>query len=281
MSALPFSASQKKPSHTPMVLRFGVSYATILNRFLDRNYSFWYAQGIRKAAGLNLTIMANQAITKEQTRHHILGFDTEVAPILGIGLSLTALVLASRPRLVPIPLALTALAAMPYRNPQRTTPDTPNYIFAIADGTILQIDELYEHRFLHTDAIRITTLTSPLDIPVNRSPTTGTVHYLEHVAGEYLPLWNNDAFYCNTRTYIGIATTWGPLLITQIAGGLSRCVIHRIRPGDTIQAGERVGTVRFGSRFDLIAQRDALKPTVQIGQKVKAGMTPIAHVVPL
>lgn len=225
--------------------------------------------------------MAEQTVTNIQPRRHILGLDREVAPILGVGLGLTAIVLGWRPRFAPIPLGLTALATMPYRDPERTTPDARDCLFAIADGIILQVDELYEHRFLHTDATRITTLISPFDIPINRSPTTGTVQYIEHVAGECLPLWHNDAFYCNTRTYIGIATVWGPLLVTQIAGGFSRRVVHRVQPGDTIEAGERIGTMRFGSRLDVIAQRDALKPTIRVGQKVKAGVTPIAHITAL
>ena len=43
--------------------------------------------------------------------------------------------------------------------------------------------------------------------------------------------------------------------VTQIAGVLARRIVCRVRPGDTLRAGERYGLIRFGSRTDLVLPR--------------------------
>lgn len=226
------------------------------------------------------SLVTEQAIINEQA-HAIPGFDAEVLPLLGVGLGLTGVALGLRPRLAPIPLALTALVAMLYRDPERTTPNDPGLLFAPADGTILSIDEMYEHRFLHTDAVRIATVLSPLDVPVHRSPSAGVVQYLEYVENEQSTVKRDDAAERNTRAYIGIEAPWGPLLITQIAGPLSPRISRRVEQGTTLEPGERLGTVRFGARVDLSIQRDSLELLIGVGQKIFAGLTPIARVIPL
>jgi phosphatidylserine decarboxylase len=209
------------------------------------------------------------------------GLDAEAMPLLSLGLGLTGLALGLRPRLAPVPLALTALTALLYRNPQRHTPDEPGMLFAPADGMIIGVDELYEHRFLHTDSLRIATLVSPLDVPVNRSPANGVVRYVEHIRAGYHSVRSASAAHTNTRTYIGIEAEWGPLLVVQIAGPLARHIDSRVHPGDSLSAGERIGTMRLGSRIDLMIQRDSMQPLIQQRQRLCAGETRIGQVVPL
>jgi phosphatidylserine decarboxylase len=224
----------------------------------------------------------HESATTPPLRSHALpGLDAEATPVLGVGLGLTGLTLGLRPRFAALPLALTALTALMYRNPERTTPDVPGALFAASDGTILTIDEVYEHRYLHTDAIRISSILSPFDVPVSRSPANGTVRYCEHVAGEHRSIQHPDAAEINTRTYIGIETTWGPLLIVQVAGPLARRLHTRVQPGDHVAAGERIGTARFGSRTDLLVQRDSIRPLVAAGHRLTAGVSHVARLVPL
>jgi len=207
------------------------------------------------------------------------GFDAEATPLLGLGIGLTGLALGLRPRFAPLPLALTALAAALYRDPDRTTPADPRAIFAHADGSVLRIDELYEHRFLHTDCVRIAVAVSPLDVPVCRSPAGGTVGYVAHVAGEYRPAGDPEAAERNERVYVGITTPWGPLMVAQIAGPLGRRISTKIQVGDTVEPGARLGTVRFGSRSDLYIQRDVARLLIGVGQRAVAGLTRIGELV--
>jgi len=221
--------------------------------------------------------MPEQTISNT-SKTRIPGFDADATPLLGLGLGLTGLALGLRPRLAPLPLALTAIAALLYRDPRRTTPDEPGTVFAVADGVVQSVAELYEHRFLHTDALRIALAVSPLDVPVTRSPASGTVRYLERVSGEFRPAWDAEAAERNERTYIGVESSWGPLLVVQIAGPLARRLVCNVQLGDRVDAGERIGLARFGARTDLIVPRDAVEMLTTVGQSLKAGVSKIGRV---
>jgi phosphatidylserine decarboxylase len=209
------------------------------------------------------------------------GLDSEATPLLGVGLGLTGLLLGLRPRLAAWPLALTAVAALFYRDPERTTITRPDALFAPADGTVIGIEELYEHRYLHTDAVRVAIAASPFDVPVHRSPAAGTIAYLEHAFGEYRPIWDMRAADYNERQYIGIQTEWGPLLLQIIGGPLARRVASRVSRGEWVDAGTRLGTVRLGARVDLLVPYDVVHELPAIGSHVKAGVTRIGRIVPL
>lgn len=201
--------------------------------------------------------------------------------MLGVGLGLTGLLLGLRPRLAAWPLALTAVAALLYRDPDRVTPETPDAIFAPADGVVIGVEDLYEHRFLHTDAVRLAIAASPFDVPVHRSPAAGRVGYLEHVAGEYGPIWDLSAAERNERQYIGVKTEWGPILLALIGGPLARRMTCHVGMGEQLEAGTRLGTARFGARADLLLPRDAVEQLPAPGARVYAGVTRIGRIVPL
>lgn len=209
------------------------------------------------------------------------GLDSEATPMLGVGLGLTGLLLGLRPRLAAWPLALTAVAALLYRDPDRVTPEAPDAIFSPADGLVIGVEELYEHRFLHTDAVRVAIAASPFDVPVHRSPAAGRIGYLEHVPGEYGPIWEPSAAERNDRQYIGIKTEWGPLLLALIGGPLARRMTCRVSMGDRVEAGTRLCTARFGARVDLLLPRDAVEQLPATGDRLYAGVTRVGRLVPL
>jgi phosphatidylserine decarboxylase len=207
------------------------------------------------------------------------GFDSEATPVLGVGLGLTGLLLGLRPRLAAWPLALTAVAALLYRDPKRATPAEPRTLFAPADGTIIGVEDLYEHRFLHTDAVRIAIAASPFDVPIHRSPAAGTIAYLDHLPGEYRPVWDARAADENERQYVGITTAWGPLLLVLIGGPLARRLSCRVSVGQHVEAGTRLCTARFGARVDLLIPRDIAEGLPRAGERLQAGTTRIGRVV--
>lgn len=211
---------------------------------------------------------------------HLPGLDPEATPVIGIGLGLTGLALGLRPRLAAWPLALTALAALLYRDPKRATPDEPGSIFAPADGTVIGVDELYEHRFLHTDAVRLAIAVAPLDVPVQRAPAAGVVTYVERVSGEYRPIWDLRAGDHNERQHIGMKTAWGPVMVTLVAGPLSRRIHCHVGIGSQLAAGARLSTVRFGARVDLLVAADVVQGLPAVGETLRAGLTRIGTVAP-
>ncbi|RRR69298.1 MAG: phosphatidylserine decarboxylase [Candidatus Viridilinea halotolerans] len=223
--------------------------------------------------------MPEQTLPKERTPA-IPGLDPDGMPLLGLGLGLTGLTLGLRPRFAAVPLALTALAAAFYRDPKRATPQEPGTLFALADGVVLQVEEVYEHRFIHSDCLRLSVHMTPLSVPVCRSPAPGVVRMVEHVAGEFRAASDAEAGERNERIYIGLQTDWGPLLIALIAGPVARRLVCRVNPGDRVEAGARLGAVRFGARADLYVQRDAAHFALGRGARLVAGVTRLGEVAP-
>jgi phosphatidylserine decarboxylase len=224
--------------------------------------------------------MTEQTVSKDRVSP-IPGLDPEAAPLLGLGLGLTGLALGLRPRLAAVPLALTAIAAALYRDPSRSTPAEPGTLFAPADGVVTRVEELYEHRFVHSDCLRIAVAIAPLDVPFCRCPAAGTVSLIEHVSGEYRPAADAEAGERNERVYVGVDTDWGPILLALIGGPLARRISCRVRVGDRLEAGARIGAVRFGARTDLYVQRDAVHLNTALGQHLTAGVSRIGRVAPL
>lgn len=215
--------------------------------------------------------------TLEPRKVHLPGLDAAATPVIGVGLGLTGIALGVRPKLAAWPLALTALAALLYRDPRRVTPKEPAALFAPADGSVIEVDDLYEHRFLHTDAVRIAIAAAPYDVPVQRSPVDGTVAYLEHVPGEGRPVWdvrNNDQ---NERQYIGIKTSWGPVLVIVTTSPLARRLFCHVQMGDVVQAGSRLCTARFGAKVELLLPYAEIEELPQVGARLQAGITRIGR----
>ena len=61
----------------------------------------------------------------------------------------------------------------------------------------------------------------------------------------------------------------------QIVGILARRVVCRLKVGATVQAGERYGVMKFGSRMDVFLPLSA-EILVQVGATVRAAETVIA-----
>ena len=78
----------------------------------------------------------------------------------------------------------------------------------------------------------------------------------------------------NERNYYKIkcAKSGEEIIIVQIAGLIARRIIGFIKEGDEINAGERFGLIRFGSRVDVYLPEGS-QSDVKVGNKVKAGET--------
>lgn len=224
--------------------------------------------------------MPEETVTAPQTPR-LPGLDAAATPLIGIGLGLTGIALGFRPRLAAVPLALTAVAAILFRDPKRRTPNDKHAVFAPADGTVAAIEELYEHRFLHTDAVRIVINVAPLDVPVQRSPTSGTVRYLERVAGEQRALWETSDPERAERLYIGISAPWGPVLLALYAGQLTPGIECGLEEGVRLAPGTRLAALRFGARVDLLLPADVVESLPAVGDTLRAGTTQVGRLAAL
>jgi phosphatidylserine decarboxylase len=65
--------------------------------------------------------------------------------------------------------------------------------------------------------------------------------------------------------------------VAQVVGFMARRIVSWRFPGDTLAAGEKLGMIRFGSRTDVLVPSGAATPLVSPGDRVEAGVTPIAR----
>jgi phosphatidylserine decarboxylase len=61
----------------------------------------------------------------------------------------------------------------------------------------------------------------------------------------------------------------------QVVGILARRIVCRVREGDVLERGQRMGLMKFGSRMDVFLPIDA-ELRVTVGQQVVGGETIVA-----
>jgi phosphatidylserine decarboxylase len=180
------------------------------------------------------------------------------------------------------PLLLTAgLAALPvlialfFRDPDRSPPLDPALVLSPADGTVMHAgparpDEAPPGRWQ-----QITMFLSPLDVHINRTPVAGRVTKVLQVPGTFLPAFRHDS-HRNEHSEIWIDHDGVPVVTRQVVGAMARRVVCRVRPGDVLRPGDRIGLMKFGSRMDVFVPENA-EVLVKQGEHVRAAETVIAR----
>ena len=163
-------------------------------------------------------------------------------------------------------LALAFLAF--FRDPDRTAPELPGAVLAPADGRVMVLTEALDPWV--GPAVRVSIFLSPLDVHVNRAPIGGLVKNVEYVAGRFLAAYRPEASEQNERCAVSLDGERARVTVTQISGVLARRIVCRVRPGDTLRAGQRYGLIRFGSRTDLVLPRGT-ELRVRVGDRVRGG----------
>ncbi|HLR76369.1 MAG TPA: phosphatidylserine decarboxylase, partial [Balneolaceae bacterium] len=132
--------------------------------------------------------------------------------------------------------------------------------------------------YIGGSAIQISIFLSPLDVHINRVPASGKIEYLQYNPGKYLMAWNEKASTLNERADFGLLHTSGvKIFFRQITGFMARRIVYHIEEGDVLQAGERFGMMKFGSRMDVVLP-SRFKINVQEGDKTTGGETVLAHI---
>ena len=155
-----------------------------------------------------------------------------------------------------------------FRDPERTPPDLPGALVAPADGRVMAIAAVDDAWV--GPAVRMSIFLSPLDVHVNRAPAGGLVHDVEFVQGRFLAAYRAEASEQNERCTVALDGERARVAVRQIAGVLARRIVCRVRTGDKLEAGERYGLIRFGSRTDLFVPRTA-ELRVRVGDHVRGG----------
>lgn len=168
-------------------------------------------------------------------------------------------------------LAVSAFMAFFFRDPERTAPDVPGAILAPADGRVVDVRQRVDDPFVGA-AQQISIFLSPLDVHVNRSPLGGLVVDVDYRRGAFLPAYTPEAGERNERTSLAIQGEAARVVVRQIAGVLARRIVCRARAGDKLEAGQRFGMIKFGSRTDVVVPAN-VKLAVRMGDRVRAAET--------
>ncbi|ARA91776.1 phosphatidylserine decarboxylase [Rhodothermaceae bacterium RA] len=171
-----------------------------------------------------------------------------------------------------------------FRDPKRVPPPEAaggRTLLAPADGKVVEVRETQEPLYLKGPALQISIFLSPLDVHVNRVPADGVIEYVEYVPGDYLVAWHPKASEKNERSQIGLRHPSGtPVLFKQIAGAVARRIVYHLKEGDVVQAGDRFGIVKFGSRMDVLVP-PGTPVHVQVGDRVTAGVSILGTLPPV
>jgi len=183
---------------------------------------------------------------------------------------------------VPLIIAGVLLAAFTFwffRDPDRTVPaealNDESLIVSPADGTVVQIKNIYEEKYMKCDAVQISIFLSPLDVHVNRIPISGVVEYFKYNPGKYLVAYHPKSSELNEQTYIGVRSKYAKILFKQIVGIVARRLVWDIKQGDSVKIGQRFGMMKFGSRMDVIVPPET-EILIKNGDKVSAAETILA-----
>jgi phosphatidylserine decarboxylase len=80
----------------------------------------------------------------------------------------------------------------------------------------------------------------------------------------------------NTVTVRGLGADAGfEVTFKQIAGLLARRIVFRCDQGQSVERGQRVGLIKFGSRVDVVIPSSAVLQ-VKVGERVKGGTSVLA-----
>ncbi len=178
-------------------------------------------------------------------------------------------------------LAITVWVALFFRDPVRAVPQGTDLIVSPADGRISMITDVAPPPQMglgDAPLTRVSVFMNVFNVHVNRSPISGMVSRIVYIPGAFLNADLDKASEDNERQQFVVKRGDGVEVgFVQIAGLVARRIIRFVSEGATVQVGERVGLIRFGSRVDVYLPQGTA-PLVAVGQTMVAGETVLARI---
>ena len=196
-------------------------------------------------------------------------------PFIAAALVPAAALAATRRYALAAPFAaLGGFMAYFFRDPDRQVPQGADLVVSPADGRV-RIAGPSDRRWAPPgDWKQITIFLSPMDVHMNRTPVGGRVTRVDYRPGRFLPAYDegsND----NELNEVWIDYNGRIVVFRQVVGILARRIVCRVREGEMLERGQRVGLMKFGSRMDVFLPVDATL-RVEVGQRVIGGETVLA-----
>ncbi len=165
-----------------------------------------------------------------------------------------------------------------FRDPTPQVPAGAKLVVAPGHGKVDLIDTTEETRFMGGSCQRVSIFLSVFDVHVQNAPVAGRVDYYKYTEGKFLNAMKADSAAHNENALIGFESSDPSQVkvgVRLIAGLIARRIVPWVTLGDTVQRGDRISLIQFGSRVDLYLPREA-RVRVMLGQKVVGGHTVIA-----
>ncbi len=169
--------------------------------------------------------------------------------------------------------------------PSGSVPSHRGIVVAPADGKISSIHELDHFEPFDGPAICVRIFMSVFDVHINRCPCHGMVREITHQPGAHKNTLKPESAEDNesmTTLFVHPVRSHPVAAVRQIAGLLARTIHNGLSVGQVVQRGQKMGIIKLGSTSELYLPA-ALQPEIKVkqGQKVQAGLTVLASVVPL
>ncbi|MGA7108567.1 MAG: phosphatidylserine decarboxylase [Terracidiphilus sp.] len=171
-----------------------------------------------------------------------------------------------------LPLLLALFFLWFFRDPQREIPGGKGLIVSPGDGLVTETVTIATPAGPRQ---RISIFLSVFDVHVNRSPIAGVLTAVRYQKGQYLNAMNPASADHNEQNVVTVRGEGFEVTFKQIAGLLARRIVFNFREGSTVERGQRVGLIKFGSRVDVIVPAEA-SLLVKVGQRVRGGASVLA-----
>ena len=178
----------------------------------------------------------------------------------------------TNPAWAAVPVLLAAFFLWFFRDPERHIPTDPGAVVSPADGKVTDVSTVtVDGRRMQ----RISIFLNVFDVHVNRSPAAGVIRAAHYQRGKFLNAMNPACAECNEQNTVTLEGEGHTIVFKQIAGMLARRIVFTKKIGDTVQRGERVGLIKFGSRTDVLLEPSA-EIKAKVGDRVKGGNSILA-----
>jgi phosphatidylserine decarboxylase len=174
------------------------------------------------------------------------------------------------------PVLLAVFFLWFFRDPRRTVPEGAGLIVSPGDGLVTETAILTTPQGPRQ---RISIFLSVFDVHINRAPIGGVLSSVRYQKGQYLNAMNPASADRNEQNIVTVRGEGIEVTFKQIAGMLARRIVFRLNEGDTVERGQRVGLIKFGSRVDVLLPAEAVL-RVKKGQRVKGGSSVLAVMEP-
>jgi phosphatidylserine decarboxylase len=177
---------------------------------------------------------------------------------------------------VVVPVLLACFFLWFFRDPQRPVPAEAGLVVSPADGKITEVARIQTPA---GERIRLSIFLSVFDVHVNRSPIAGTIREVRYQKGKFLNALDPKSAE-NEQNVITVQGDDFSVTFSQIAGALARRIVFNFKEGDSVERGQRVGLIKFGSRVNVILPGHA-NLRVAKGNRVKGGASVLADIRPV